>query len=1433
MQSGSTVREMWLLKVGLVFLVSVSGVANAGQLSDEDDEYQPGLVGSYSGGGQTIERIDSEIAFDWKLSSPDPRLPEGSFRVVWRGKLLVRQPGRYRWHAYVSGGVEVRVGGREVLAGGMAKAGWTTGGEIELPFGEQSLEIEYKRTDGPGRVMLFWSSEHFPLEPLPAHLLFLPVPRSDLQRVDFGRRLAASHRCNRCHVRNRDLPAQLAPDLATATVGTSLASLVDQIIDPHKSNSSSHMPQMGVDRQEARSIVGWLVASAGPVKMLEPPKPKVRKSAKTAKSETQAEAGHRLLLSAGCLACHRVGELGGTSVESGPDLSDVGRRRSTDWLWTWLKDPARLNRDHRMPVFGLTDSERLQLVAALSALGGPWKRGVVEVTPDQIVAGQKLVESAGCASCHRLPGQPQAVARGAGDLSRVVSDWARSCLADSADRRSRRPAFGRSLSSAQSSAIRSFVESRAKRSLSALSIRDRGRIVLERRGCLSCHERGTAKGNAALAGAVALSTAGLKGQSQALMPPSLSAVGDKLLDAELNRSVSGQQKTVRLPWLRVRMPRFVHSADDLAALTEYLIGADRIPADPPATVVVAARRGDDQELLESQDLIGFKGFSCIACHRFGSFVPKNVALGTRGSDLKGLAGRMRREYFMRWCREPLRIVPGMEMPSYKKAVKGVFGGDVDRQLAAMWDALNDKRFRTPVNPNAVEQFLVVNRGESARVVRDVFTLPDSVGGGSVARSLAIGFPNSHNVLLDLDRANLAMWTFGDFATQRTSGKSWFWDMAGRPVMTGGERRSDLVLVSVDDAGKPVSVHRPLKEPVTAARLVGYWQGPDGVVHVDYVLRFAIGKSVLEIDVSESLRSIVSGGSSGGSSSGWSRDVTLRVGKSGEGRRPKLPRGVECYMGRPSASTRLGGAHVSARQFTNRTVRPRDGKAWVTLPKQGGQQFIRLAKSDPVPVPVPDSRRVVLEYSTSVVPNRLALRPSAVQAVSIERVTSVPGYEGVRLPIPRSIMPTAMTWTADGTLALTSLKGHVYLARDTDGDGLEDTLSLFEEGLAAPYGIIADGDDLIVAHKPEVVRLRDTDGDGRADWRQVVASGWGYSDDYHDWTCGIVRDHSGNLYVGLGSNYSQQGRVKETSRWRGKVLRISRDGRVEPVGHAFRYPTGLAIDAAGRIFVSDNQGVQNPFNEINHLVPGRNYGVPSRFEEKHASAAVKPAIQVPHPWSRSVNGLAFLPTKFADRSVAGHGIGCEYDSRFLVRFTVEEVGGEMQGAVFHFSRPGAGVGDRNFVGPLSIAVSPAGDIYIGNIYDSGWLGGRNTGTITRLSPVAGGPNGMRDLKVVPGGLRVVFAKAIDRVAAAKPDAYAVSGYTRAWKGGYTTGDSGRHRATVTAAVVSGDGKSVTLAIDGLRAGHVYEVTCGKIGGKGAELWPATGHYSLHRMPKETP
>jgi glucose/arabinose dehydrogenase len=215
-----------------------------------------------------------------------------------------------------------------------------------------------------------------------------------------------------------------------------------------------------------------------------------------------------------------------------------------------------------------------------------------------------------------------------------------------------------------------------------------------------------------------------------------------------------------------------------------------------------------------------------------------------------------------------------------------------------------------------------------------------------------------------------------------------------------------------------------------------------------------------------------------------------------------------------------------------------------------------------------------EYRCANRSTRSPFEPAKAPKLTPETVDCVPGFDGVRLPLDRSIMPTGIAWTSDGNLVFTSLKGHVYRARDTDGDGIEDRLEVIEEGLAAPYGLLAEGRDLIVAHKPELLRLRDTDGDRRADLRSVLATGWGYSENYHDWTCGLVRDARGDFYVGLGSDYSQKNRSLESSRWRGTILRIDGAGHITPIAHAFRYPTGLAFDGEGRLFATDNQGDQN-------------------------------------------------------------------------------------------------------------------------------------------------------------------------------------------------------------------------------------------------------------------
>ena len=546
----------------------------------------------------------------------------------------------------------------------------------------------------------------------------------------------------------------------------------------------------------------------------------------------------------------------------------------------------------------------------------------------------------------------------------------------------------------------------------------------------------------------------------------------------------------------------------------------------------------------------------------------------------------------------------------------------------------------------------------------------------------------------------------------------------------------------------------------------------------------------------------------------------------------------------------------------------------------------------------------LLYAAELSQNRLSPPTRPIVTSEPATVRSLPGFDGIQLPIDSSIMPTGLAWRPDGVLGITSLRGHVWLARDTDNDGVEDRLRLLDEGLAAPYGLIWTDRGWLVSHKPELLLLRDEVSELKAlldpspgatrdpkEWadfestiakslqkasadrlisRHAVTAGWGVSDDYHDWTCSIVRDSSGRMLFGLGSDYTDKNRPLERSQWRGKVLRVQPASKgsfptlrvPERIGHAFRYPTGIAINERDEVFVSDQQGVQNCFNEINYLVAGAHYGVPSTHEEDKDAPETKAAIQIPHPWTRSVNGLCFLTGNEGYPDLKGHGIGCEYNGRFLIRFTTQRVGDVMQGAVYPFSMTDVGqvsnlsgqevnsgnVGKEkkgpdgqvenlphaggNFEGPLCCGVSPKGELYIGSIADSGWAGGRNTGSIVKLKGNGQRPNGIREIRATHDGFDIDFFSAVDRARATNAEHYSISGYTRVWGGAYATPDSDRHRCKIESVTLSDDGKTAKLKVDSRKTpNYVYDISCRDVAPPEKPLWPGYGFFTLHKIPNE--
>ena len=1385
-------------QVTLIVLCLVTSDIGFAQV-DESNDLPAGLLGTYQASGKSIERVDSGVSFVWKDAAPDARLASGKFSAEWRGVLLVQAPGEYRLHAFVAGNVGVQLDGKPVLKGDSEAAKWISGDEFSPELGLRELSVRFEKTSDAAEVHLYWSSDTFPLEPLPAHLLFREGGRPDLAAIERGRQLAESHRCARCHLDEKIPQPAAAPELTRSIAGPTIDEVQKRLTTGHNGT----MPVFGFTEEQAEDVAGFVLMTAKDSDLLSLPKP-----AKGQDDVKDRAEGETLVRSLGCLACHKFGELGEPSTFGGGDLALVEKRRSAEWVFTWLSDPEKLNRDHRMPVFQLSNNEKRQLALALTKSA----KAVQAYFGDSNVfrRGANLAMKANCVACHRNDWLNKAKTKPstARPLSKLRLDQLgeNSCLSEDVDRDKWRPVFP----NLDRDAVAAYLKSIAN-APSATSPFDRGRQLLVSRNCVVCHPRESFRGMTATAGAMAKAHEPLQGQAPTLVPPNLTAVGDKLIDEALTKSIAGEQKR-RMDWLRVRMPKFKHSEADAKALTSYLIGHDRIPDGAPTwDKAEPTAKPDDQTLLIGQELVGAKGWSCIACHQVGEYVPQKAIIGTRGSDLVGLGDRMRYSYFLRWTRSPLRIVPGVEMPSYTRPVKHVLNEDVDRQLVTLWQTLADPRFEPPTNPASVEQFLVVASDSPAQIVRDVFTNPKE-NGGAIARAFAVGFNNGHSILIDLDTLTLRRWTFGDFARQRTIGKSWYWDMAGSDIAVGlgatndDSPQSNYALVRSDVAEEKIldELIHPVRRLDMGGWLKDYSLYKDGV-RLRYALTFEVEGKEHSVEVGERILPLPA------RSDGWSgltREVTPY----------RMPPGYSLVVLSHAKKAVLGEPLLFTRDMqTSEVLRvPGDNLQ--------GVQHQRAFRLDSRQRPA----RTWLHYAAKLDRPPLSVTLKAAGDSPQNGIKSAPGFDGVQLPINTKIMPTAMTVLDDGRLAFTSLQGHVYTAKDSDGDGVEDSLTLVEDGLAAPYGIIEDGDSLIVAHKPELLRLRDANGDGRADERSVFSTGWGYNDNYHDWTCGIVRDQAGNLYVGLGGDYAQRDRPKEQARWRGKVLKIAPDGTPSPFSHAFRYPTGLAIDSQGRLFATDNQGVQNTFNELNHLRQDVHFGVPKRYEEDLKVDAQPPAVQIPHPWTRSINGIAVLPDDFPIQEFAGHIIGAEYNGKHLIRFTYHEVDGQLQGATYFLTKPEFPDADANFLGPICVTVGPNGEIYVGSIHDSGWLGGLNTGSIVKLTANGKLPAGIREIQATPTGFEISFTRPVDRTEAAKPGSYSISGYTRVWEGSYATPDSGRYQPTIESVAVSEDGLTADLKVAPLKTGFVYEINCGlQVGGE--LLWPATGHYTLHRIP----
>ena len=1356
---------------------------------------QPGLIAEItSADGQLRRRTDEVPAvFQVNKRAIDSRSKDGAFTITWQGRLMSQTRGTYRLHAFVEHGqTEVLLNGQRALGGQTATGQWFTSAPTELPFDWHRIKISFTSTAPDSRFSLFWSGPGFQLEPISERFFYheqqLGTGVLDVQRAET---LVHALRCKSCH--QLPVPQPLpAPALDRLAGNLRRDWLISWLSAPPASDKSvRRMPHFSFSQADAHALADYLIGDTA------------ASGTQSESTEEQIRAGGKLVLTRGCLACHGINELGDSNIYGGGDLTAITSKRPAGFIAQWLADPSQLNRHHRMPTFSLKETERQQIAAhleSLSEVAAP--TAAPAPTPASIARGRDLFQAARCNACHLPPNDlPQSANSKIPVGSRLdaTSNWDQSCL-QQADRDKLRPGF--LLPPADAKLVREFIQQASHRQTPASPTLS-GKLLMAENNCLACHKRGSHAGLAGKMPDVVDEHPEFGPLIPAMTPPALTSIGDKLHDASLAQAVE-RASGDRRPWLTVKMPRFHLTKEQRQAIVEHLVASDRIPENAPTSVDKQPATLPAATLeLAGRRLVTTDGFGCTSCHQVGSQKPPKAPLNAKGPDLAMLQKHIRKPWFDRWVRNPARIVPRMEMPSVQTPVQGVLDNQLDDQLAAVWHVLNQPNFEPP-QPNPVR--VLRRSGVASQHQRAVF-VTDVVRAGQqqFIKPLLIGLPNRHNILFDFESGRLHGWTIGDVARQRTQGKSWYWELAGTNLLPAEGATTRFTLQRADANLSP----QRSGQFVTAPALIKHTA--DGL-EFSYRLQFPNDESTAGLQVTERMTPY----SDDGKTAGFRRSVVFRGLSAQEAIQVRVA--GQAIANEPRSRQLAGGHRITL-----------TAPATARFTSDGG---LTVGATNGV-------ARITLLYTTTLPADRFVITPPQIPPPAAEQLHVVPGFTAVRLPAFAALMPTGLTWRPDGSLIITSLKGRVWTARDTNRDGLEDDFQPFSDELAAPFGAAAFGENSVdVVNKYGLLRLTDADQDGFAESVRTLATGWGHTADYHDWAIGLPRDADGNYFVSTACQQDQ--RSAAAARHRGEVLKLvpnddATQYTLQPVSAGHRFPVGIARNRAGQLFVTDNQGNFNPFNELNHVQQGKRYGFINKIDRRpdFQPRLTAPAIDIPHPWTRSVNGICFLesPDGRAFGVYEGHLVGCEYDTRQLIRMSLQPVGQVIQGAAYPFTyyQPKQG---PSLLGPLVCAVSPQADLYVGCIRDSGWGGSNNIGTIVKLTPdLASLPAGIAEVRATPTGFAIDFTQpvAVDR--AGDLANYSVVSYTRTSTPAYGGPDQDRRQETIQRVQLAPTGDRVQLELETLRAGYVYELRLKNIAQDGGEFYPAEAFYTMRVIPEK--
>jgi len=166
--------------------------------------------------------------------------------------------------------------------------------------------------------------------------------------------------------------------------------------------------------------------------------------------------------------------------------------------------------------------------------------------------------------------------------------------------------------------------------------------------------------------------------------PVLDLAGEKLKPEWAKAFITGEVAYKPRPWLESQMPSFPSRGE---ALADGMAMQHGYPSKTPSEQPV-----DREAAKVGQRLVSAAGgFSCVSCHAVGELAATQV-FEAPGINLVYSSRRLLKPYFQRWLRSPIQVEPSTKMPAYfddqgKSQLADFYEADGGKQIKAIWQYL--------------------------------------------------------------------------------------------------------------------------------------------------------------------------------------------------------------------------------------------------------------------------------------------------------------------------------------------------------------------------------------------------------------------------------------------------------------------------------------------------------------------------------------------------------------------------------------------------------------------------------------------------------------------------------------------------------------------------------------------------------------------------